>query len=121
MPAHVIGQRILDHFLSRTEKVRHEQALLKTSARWKVAAWLERLAQELKAAEPISGRVGTRLVFKVAGRNAGRPVFTVLSVKGDLVMGTVCWSPQWHRPKFVPDPEAVYDQQSIAEIYARLR
>ena len=64
---------------------------------------------------------GKLLEFHPNGPNLGRIRYSVRAKRGGFTMGTVEWSAQWNRPKFTPHPEAVFDQQCVAEIYACLR
>jgi hypothetical protein len=61
------------------------------------------------------------LVFTRAAWNLGHPVYRATSVRGGFVMGVIEWSNQWNRPRFRAHSEAVFDQQCIAEIYAKMR
>ena len=64
---------------------------------------------------------GKLLMFVPVDQSLGRFVYEVRSQRGDMVLGTVRWSNQWGRAKFVPHPEAVFDQQCLAEIYAAMK
>lgn len=115
-----IGRRIFERFHANTERIRHEQ-ILATTWRWRLGAWLETLARDLKSAEPIEGRQGIRLRFVQTDRNLGYPVYSVRSVRGDLHMGKLEWRNQWRRPSFKADADAIFDQQCIAEIFAMMK
>lgn len=68
--------------------------------------------------KPIGGKY---LEFQPAGSNLGHVRYRCISKRGRMGMGTVEWSNQWGRPRFKAHPEAVFDQQCIAEIYACMR
>ena len=92
-----------------------------TTNRERLAVWLHELADRILPAEPTKPIGGKMLMFTRTGRNLGRDVFTVFSQRGGFSMGTVEWSNQWNRPRFKAHPEAVFDQQCVAEIYACMR
>ena len=70
---------------------------------------------------PVKPVEGQRLQFLPVGRNMGHPVYDVASKLGGMGMGRIEWSNQWGRPRFKAHPEAIFDQQCIAEIYACMR
>lgn len=86
----------------------------------KVANWLDQRDRQIRDSEKRTTG-GKRLLFELHGHALGRPRYRVSSVRGGFTMGQIEWSNQWREPKFVPAYEAVFDRQSIAEIYAKLR
>lgn len=98
-----------------------QESILSAGFRWKLAARLERLAKDLKSSEPVMGKRGVRLYWQSRRMNLGYPVYDVYSVRGGIHMGIIEWSGQWRRPKFQADPESVFDQQCIAEIFAMMK
>lgn len=85
------------------------------------ADWLRRLANELRPVPMPVGRGGRILHFVAEGTVLGRTRYAVMSVRGGFRMGTLEWSNQWRRPKFVPASDAVFDQQAVAEIFAMMK
>lgn len=92
------------------------------SLRRRFAVWLRIWAEAIDPAEvtQTAGK-GTRLGFLNIGSNLGHPVWQIRSIKGGFTLGRIEWSNQWRLPKFVPDPDGVYDKQAVAEIYAKMR
>ena len=64
---------------------------------------------------------GKLLEFYPTGTTLGRPKYRVVSKRGGMEMGNIQWSSQWSRARFKPHPEAIFDQQCVAEIYACMR
>lgn len=67
-------------------------------------------------------KVGQLLRFEWKGIGVlGMSTYAIISRRGGFTVGEIDFSPQWRRPRFRPDRDAVYDQQCVAEIYAALR
>lgn len=95
-----------------------------TPATWqgKVGDWMIRTGYELRGRMLTApAKAGKRLRFVICGSNLGKPIYEVQSIRGGFAMGRIEWSNQWRVPRFVPDKEAVFDRESVAEIYACLR
>jgi hypothetical protein len=91
--------------------------------RTRLALLLHRLADEILPPEqrppvPVEGKL---LQFIPTGQSLGRPVYTVVSRRGEFKMGVVDWSNQWRRARFTAHSESVFDKECIAEIYACMR
>jgi hypothetical protein len=83
-----------------------------------LAVWLRLWAEAIDPRDALpSGFKGHRMAFLPTSTGA----YEIRSVKGAMVMGTLVISPQWRAPKFTPAPDAVFDKQSLAEIYAQMR
>ena len=83
---------------------------------------LHALASKIHPRQPRLPDVGGKMLkFEHHGWNLGHPVIHVFSQRGGFTVGTVEWSNQWGRARFKAHPEAIFDRQCIAEIYACMR
>ena len=64
---------------------------------------------------------GKLLTFYPISNVLGHVKYSVVSKRGGMEMGEIQWSNQWGRARFKPHPEAIFDQQCVAEIYACMR
>lgn len=79
--------------------------------------WLRQQAPIPLARYP-PAMAGQLLAFNRIGVRVGRPIYVVISRRGAGELGQIEWSNQWNRAKFTPHPEAVFDTQCLAEIWA---
>ncbi len=94
-----------------------KDALGRVSWRVKWAEAFEWVANRISQKEPPDTYKGKLLTFEQTGSNLGYPVYRVVSTRGGFTMGRMEWSNQWRRPRFMADPEAVFDPQCLAELY----
>lgn len=86
-----------------------------------VCALANALERRWFPSDPPKAIGGKLMMFSKEGRNLGHDRLAVTSVRGGMYMGNVEWSNQWNRHRFKAHPEAVFDQQCLAEIYACMR
>ena len=124
LPTNAVDVQTMMEWLAEKKEKRFaaEQARKLSPPTWesKLAKFFERLAQSLRQLD-LSYGGGPRLRWERIGSNLGYPRYGVYSVRGGMRMGVIEFSNQWHRPRFKPDSDAVFDQQSIVDIYGMMK